>query len=97
MRKVEVLYGQTFLDIALQETGDLERCMELADAADLQLTAELPAGLVLEVPDPAPEKRSVVLLFSDAANKPASADPAEENNRLEGIGYWIIQQDFVVQ
>jgi hypothetical protein len=99
MTKVTVSYGQTWLDIALQELGDMERAMELALLNDRSVTDELQAGEELIVPDFDSEKRSLIQLFRNTANRPASGDTfsaAEPGSSGEGIEFWAIEHDFVV-
>jgi hypothetical protein len=99
MTKVTVSYGQTWLDIAMQELGDMERAMELALLNDRSITDELQAGEELIVPDYDLEKRSIIQLFRNAANKPASSDTfsaAEPDTTGEGIEFWALENDFVV-
>jgi hypothetical protein len=100
MAKVTVSYGQTWLDIALQELGDVERVVELVMLNGRSLTDNLQAGEVLTVPDFDATKRRLVKLFVNAANKPASGDSftAQDNtvSAGEGIEFWAIENDFVV-
>lgn len=98
MRKVKILYGQTLLDIAIQELGDLERVFEIAVDNNISISDELDEVPVLNVGDYDKDKRYLVQLFSTPANKPASADKAGDvNARLEGIDYWTLGLDFIVQ
>jgi hypothetical protein len=98
MKVVKVLYGQTISDIAVQELGDAERSMELAALNGMSVTDDLSATSTLLVPDYDTTKRNIVQLFSDQANAPASADVSGDNTALlEGIGYWYLENDFVVQ
>ena len=60
MNKVTVSYGQTWLDIAMQELGDIERTMELVQLNNRALSNELEAGEVLLVPDFDSKKRSII-------------------------------------
>jgi hypothetical protein len=99
MNKVTVSYGQTWLDIALQELGDMERAIELAGLNNRAITDDLQAGEELIVPDFDSEKRSIVQLFRNAANRPASGDTfvaTEPDSNGEGIEFWAIEHDFVV-
>ena len=99
MNKVTVSYGQTWLDIALQELGDMERVIELALLNDRAITDDLQAGEELMVPDFDSTKRDIVQLFGNSANKPASGDTfiaAEPDSNGEGIEFWALEYDFVV-
>lgn len=97
MKVVTVLYGQTLIDIAIQELGDAARVFEIAELNDISLTDDLEAGSTLLVPDWEKSKRSIVQLFTDPANAPASADTDSLSNKNEGIDYWVLENDFVVQ
>ncbi|MFL5747213.1 MAG: hypothetical protein ACJ751_21240 [Niastella sp.] len=100
MTNVTVSYGQTWLDIALQELGDMERAIELAQLNGRAITDDLQAGEALLVPDFDQEKRSIIQLFRNTANRPASGDtfnaaePGSTGN--EGIEFWAIENDFIV-
>ena len=100
MTKVTVSYGQTWLDIAMQELGDIERIVELARLNGRSITDALVAGEVLNVPAFDSAKRSIVQLFLSRANKPASGatfiavNPDTGHN--EGIEFWALENDFVV-
>jgi|RhiMetdeSRZDD1v2_1073273.scaffolds.fasta_scaffold04435_26 hypothetical protein len=99
MAKVTVSYGQTWLDIAMQELGNVERAIELALMNGRSLTDNLQAGEVLIVPPFEVSKRSMVQLFANTANKPASGETfiAEDSVAIgEGIEFWAIENDFVV-
>ena len=92
-----ILYGQTLLDMTIQELGDLERLFELAVDNDVAITDDLETETQLIVGDADSTKRSLVLLFSNPASRPASADVAGEViSKFEGIGYWYIDNDFIV-
>ena len=96
MKEVKVLKNQTLVDLAVQELGDASRAVELAVLNEMQVTDHLVAGTLVTVPDYERGKRSMVTLFADDSNKPASASSGYEND-LEGIDYWQIENDFIVQ
>ena len=96
---IKILAGQTLLDIAIQELGDRERIFELMYLNQLALDQDLSAGLQIECPDYDLSKKEIVKVFSNAMHKPASsAETRIDNGGLniagEGIGYWIIEEDF---
>ena len=94
MKNVEVQYGQTIIDICIQELGDASRVFEVAELNNMGITSDLIAGTLITVPDYAPEKSSIVKLFSNPALKPASIQT--ENEDEEGIEFWAIEDDFEV-
>ena len=82
----------------MQELGDAERSMELASLNGMSITDDLAADTILIIPDYDTSKRNYIQLFSDAANKPAAADISGNNTvPPEGIGYWYLENDFIVQ
>lgn len=84
--------GQTLLDIALQELGDVSRANEIAIMNGISITDDLQPGTSLLLPDPSGVARFIFNLFKDRGNIPASAIIKEE-----GIEFWAIEKDFVVQ
>lgn len=99
-KEVNILKGQTFADIALQETGWMEGLYDLAVTNELSMTQVLASGsAVLVNPDDVnqQEYRSV----SKDNVVPATAFGyvlgEEEEEANEGIGYWGLEIDFIVQ
>lgn len=98
MKEVIVLAGQCIIDIAIQELGDASRAFELCKLNNKSITASLLPGEIIMVPEVALDKKPVVKVFTDPANKPASSvTDAEGNLSEEGIDYWTIEDDFIVQ
>jgi len=98
MKQVKILFGQTLIDLAVQELGDASRAFELAVLNGLNISDDLIAGQEILVPEAAREKKAVVLLFTDKANAPASADiTGELKTQAEGVEFWTIEKDFIVQ
>jgi len=98
MPNIKVSEGQTLLDIALQATGDLTRVFEIAGLNGIDLTTDLTIGSTLTAPEPAIDKTYLVDLFAVVYRKPKSADSdTEQTKGREGIGFWIIENDFIVQ
>lgn len=96
MATVKILEGQTLFDIAVQELGDAERVMEIATFNDISITEDLLPGSFIQVPAYDLTKRGIVNLFSRMCIKPASGGiTVTEKN--EGIDYWEIEKDFIVQ
>ena len=95
--KINVLPLQSLLDIAVQHTGAVENTFAIAVANGLSLTDDLPAGAEIKIPDSANKDSDVLNYYIAKSLQPATAVillPEEE--RLEGIGYWVIQTDFKV-
>ena len=95
--KVNVLPLQSLLDITIQHTGAVENTFAVAIANGLSLTDDLPAGTEIKLPDSVNKDSDVLNYYSAKKLQPATAVilPPEEE-RLEGIGYWVIQTDFKV-
>lgn len=100
MPTITVREGQTLADIAVQYLGDAARINEIADLNGILMTDELSIGQQLYIPeDVAIDKRYVKDTFIDYALIPASKSTGSviEVNEDEGIGFWAIEDDFVVQ
>lgn len=92
-----ILHNQSLLDIAIQHTGAVENTFAIAVANGLSLTDDLPTGAEIKIPDSANKDNDVLNYYTAKSLQPATAVimlPEEE--RLEGIGYWVIQTDFKV-
>ena len=92
-----ILHNQSLLDLAVQHTGAVENTVALAVVNGLSLTDDLPSGAEIKLPDSVNKDNDVLNYYSAKRLQPATAVilPPEEE-RLEGIGYWVIQTDFKV-
>ena len=92
-----ILHNQSLLDLAVQHTGAVENTFALAVVNGLSLTDDLPAGAEIKLPDSVNKDNDLLNYYSAKRLQPATAVilPPEEE-RLEGIGYWVIQTDFKV-
>ena len=98
MPNTKVSEGQTLLDITLQGTGDLTRVFEIAALNSVDITDDLSIGSNLVIPEPAIDKMYLVDLFAPVYRKPKSADTETDQIKgRDGISFWIIENDFVVQ
>lgn len=79
--EVEVLSGQSLLDIALEHTGSLEHAFELVEANAIALTSDLEAGSTLKVL--VEEKEEKTLKFYDRKD----THPATTITNAQGIDY----------
>lgn len=90
MRNTRIIkQGQSLLDVALCETGTADAAFAIALQNGLSLTDEPQAGTPISH---ALEKKQIYSL----KNEPATAITAGEVAKPEGIGYWIIGQNFKV-
>lgn len=94
MRTATVKPGQALPDIAIQHCGHLGAWAGIAALNGLGLTDALAAGQVLQLPDQT-DKRVVAYLKS-GGHEPAAGE-VQTFIVLEGIGYWAIEDDFIVQ
>lgn len=98
MQHIKAGEGQTLIDIAMQYCGDAMRLFEIAELNNLDITDDLTGGQTLIVPDEEIDKNKIVIEFSKFDLVPSSKDDeADIIVRLEGIDYWAIEDDFVVQ
>ncbi len=92
-----ILHNQSLLDIAIQHTGAVENIFAMAVANGLSLTDDLPAGTEIKLPDSANKDSDVLNYYTAKRLQPATAViMLSEAERLEGIGYWVIQTDFKI-
>ena len=94
MKTVEVLEGQTLIDLAMQELGDASRLFELSELNAMLPSDDLVAGQIIQVPEPTEEKREIVKALK--YRKPATKNEILEEQLKEGIGYWAIGINFKV-
>lgn len=95
----KALAGQTIIDIALQETGEVDRAYEVAILNGKSLTVDLRAGDTVLTPAYDKTFRNLVQLFSNKMNAPASADTVDFTPGAvidEGIGFWELENDFII-
>lgn len=92
---VRSLYGQSWIDIALQQLGTEDRLFELCDLNNAGITDELMANTVITCPAvEAKLKRTVAVL---KAYKPSSVKVIPPGGEVEeGIEFWAIELDFIV-
>jgi len=96
VKEVKVKNGQTLIDICVQELGDSEQLLVVAQLNGLGVTDLLTSGQIIEVPDFALDKKAIVKVFTDPALAPAS-DKGDLSEVLpEGLEFWSVEFDFVV-
>ncbi|QDP85188.1 hypothetical protein FNJ88_06275 [Chryseobacterium sp. SNU WT5] len=88
--------GQNFIDMVCQLTGTFEEVLEMAILNNRSITT--PLEIDTEIKGSVVRNQAIANLFAN--KQPATAlqnnleEPIEE---LEGIGYWIINKNFIVQ
>lgn len=85
--------GQTLLDIAIQYLGDESGLVSLAQVNNISVTTPLVAGTELKLP--AVVNQIVSTYFKSGGYVPAA--DISDTQSLEGIDYWGIEVDFIVQ
>lgn len=92
---VRSLYGQAWIDIALQQLGTEDRLFELCDLNNAGITDELPANTIINSPEvEARLKRTVAVLKEKKPSSIKVLAPGGEEE--EGIEFWAIELDFIV-
>lgn len=94
-RTATVKPGQTLPDIAIQYCGDMTAYPALAQFNGLNLTDDITAGSILLLPD-VTDKRARAI-FMAGGYFPAAGRTLTQISGLEGVDYWGIEFDFIVQ
>lgn len=86
--------GQNFLDLVVQQSGSFEEIINAAVLNDMSLTEKLVIGT--DVKNQNIKNSDNVSILSQ--NNPATAfqGNADDISTQEGIGYWTIDQTFIV-
>ena len=96
---VQAKNRQNLLDVALEHCGTFEAALQLALLNGIDLTADLNTDTPLELP--VVGKPRIVSNFQSLRHAPATAitsgEIAETTEGGEGIGFWAIGIDFIVQ
>lgn len=94
MNTISVKSRQSVFDVAIQACGSVEGAIELAMLNGWSLTEELEAGAVVMV---GKEINSKVKRFYDYNEIcPATSISTADVIREDGIEYWAIENDFIV-
>ena len=93
MATVKLKDRQTPVDIAIQEYGSFEGVFALAERNGISITEVLAAGQELETAPQDVVDKLVSERFRVQGVKPATE---LENPLQEGIGFWAIEYDFVI-
>lgn len=96
---ITVTSRQSVLDIALQYCGALEAAFDIALSNGISLSDDLTIGQQLVVPEPI--DKTMAWHYNVNGILPATAITMEEINDIlnigDGIGFWGIEIDFIVQ
>ena len=97
MEKVTVKSGQTLVDIALQTKGTLEAVEVIADLNGMTVTEQPDAGTVLELPAETWDRLMENYCRRNEV-EPATALTDDDMHAMwqGGIGFMVIEQDFII-
>lgn len=96
MKKTIVRNNQTILDVCIEQTGSLESIFELALLNNISITEALENGQELNTELPVKELE-IVQHYKSNDISPATGSTLYQISLLEGINYWMVQGDFIVQ
>lgn len=87
---------QCFLDLAMQYAGNAEAAVAMSVQNEMPITEDFFIGQ--QIKKPVLVNEDVVTLYRTEKAVPASKDVRfGGNTQQEGIDYWIIENDFIVQ
>ncbi len=92
--QVKAILGQSLLDIAVQECGGLDTLVDVAIDNNVSITDDLEAGVALSVNSIS--NADVQRYYKIRGIKPATTLTEDIEESGEGIGYWAIEDNFVV-
>ena len=92
-----ILHNQSFLDLAIQHTGSVENAFVLALQNGKSLTDDLVAGEQLTLKNPKNNK-DILSYYQSKKLQPATgvSHTGSSSLQLQGIGYWVISNDFKI-
>ncbi|HBL74253.1 MAG: hypothetical protein A2W90_18035 [Bacteroidetes bacterium GWF2_42_66] len=93
-KNIRVSVNQSLFDIALQSCGSVEAVFGIAELNGLAITDALAPGQELLVPEPA--NKPVADYYKMKGLRPATGIETLDELRDEGIDYWAVEVDFVV-
>lgn len=94
MKVITVKAGQNIIDIALTYYGDVAGMFLLFDLnAGLNINSTLAAGQILKINESLIINTEVVRYFQQLGTEVNTGD----EDKREGIGYWHVNQDNIVQ
>ena len=92
-----ILHNQSFLDLAIQHTGSVENAFILALSNGKSLTDDLVAGEQLYLEN-TKNNKDILSYYQSKKLQPATgvSHTGGSSLQLQGIGYWVISNDFKV-
>ena len=99
--EIKVKDRQSLFDIAIQYLGSIEGVWTLAERNNISITDELEDGTILKYDSADIIDTKVADHYERERLSPATDISEQEINTLlyggEGIGYWRVEKNFVVQ
>lgn len=89
--------GQSFIDMCLQETGNIANIVKMAYLNDRAISSAIKIGDIFQ--RPAITDSNTVRFFTPVNNRPATDftySPVTLPKPQEGISFWVINDDFIV-
>ena len=92
-----ILHNQSFLDLAIQHTGSVKNAFVLALQNGKSLTDDLVAGEQLYLEN-TKNNKDILSYYQSKKLQPATGVSHTGGSSLQpqGIGYWVISNDFKV-
>ena len=92
-----ILHNQSFLDLAIQHTGSVENAFVLALQNGKSLTDDLVAGEQLYLEN-TKNNQDILSYYQSKKLQPATgvSHTGGSSLQLQGIGYWVISNDFKI-
>lgn len=100
MTQIIVLNNQTLADISIRYCGTIEALAEIAILNNFSITDDLVPGQLIQIPVKDYGYQEVINYFAVNKIDPATALTEEHLSLTEGnsgIGFWIIENNFIVQ
>ncbi|RQO37956.1 hypothetical protein DBR39_13800 [Chryseobacterium sp. KBW03] len=96
--EIIILPNQSFLDIAIQHTGNIENAFMIALGNNMAIANHLEVGMKITIPSAVKTNKQVFSNYVIKKIEPASARISDLNIKpLSGINYWELEYDFIVQ
>lgn len=96
MANKRILENQSVLDTVTQFLGTLEASFDLLKANGLSLTDDLKANTFIQVPESVDKIVLISDYFAEKRVDLATGFPLADNGQETGIGFMVVELDFIV-
>ncbi|KAB8153430.1 hypothetical protein EZY14_009360 [Kordia sp. TARA_039_SRF] len=96
-QKINIISQQTLFDVSIQLTGTIENVFDFAQENSLSITDSLDINTKVVMPNKKFEQNLTKEYYSKNNLKPSTDISFDQVTDLEGIDYWIIEENFIVQ